>query len=403
MADKPSDPPISKDSFAETMMDAIKTAGETTGIRYESDEFRIVTEEMSHILNLGNAYHEFCSASVEKRDNVIRRFVRTWFSHYKDVPKDFEDASPDLLPAIRNRSYFELTTLDLRVQGMNISPFPMRIIGEHFAAGLVYDLPEAIHLIQPTTLTEWNVTFAHVFEIALKNLADISQNDLDELTPGVWASPWNDNHDASRLLLPNLIRHHKVQGDPVVMVPNRDTLLLTGSEDIDGLSAVLSMTEEALESPRPFNGIALRLKGEEWVPFLPSPDHPDFGEFQLMWVRAFAQDYDEQKGLLEALYEKASDDVFIAGYTGMQNKETGSIWSYCVWSKDVDTMLPKADLVNFFVQKDEDDDGEIVATAEWDRVVEVAGELMVPQGMYPERYRVAGFPTDEQLAALQSE
>ena len=66
-------------------------------------------------------------------------------------------------------------------------------------------------------------------------------------------------------------------------------------------------------------------------------------------------------------------------------------------------MLPKADLVNFFVQKDEDDDGEIVATAEWDRVVEVAGELMVPQGMYPERYRVAGFPTDEQLAALQSE
>ena len=403
MSETPGDLPISMDSFAETMMHAIRTTGETTAIRYESDKFRIVTDEINHFLNLGNAYHEFCSVPAEKRDNVIRRFVRTWFSHYKDVPKDFEDASPDLLPAIRNRSYYELTTLHLRVQGMNALPFPLQIVGEHFAAGLVYDLPEAIHLIQPNTLTEWNVTFAQALEIAIKNLAEISQNDLDELTPGVWGSPWHDNHDASRLLLPDLIRRHRVKGDPVVMVPNRDTLLLTGSEDVDGLRAVLSLTNEALESPRPFNGIAVRLNGEDWVPFLPSPDHPEFGAFQLLWVQSLAQDYDEQKGLLQTLYEKAGDDVFIAGYTGMQNKETGRIWSYCVWSKDVDTLLPKADLVNFFFQKDEDDDGEIVATVDWNRVVEVAGELMVPQGIYPERYRVTDFPTDEQLEELQSE
>ena len=36
----------------------------------------------------------------------------------------------------------------------------------------------------------------------------------------------------------------------------------------------------------------------------------------------------------------------------------------------------------------------------WDKLVEIAGDLMTPMGMYPERYRVEGFPTAAQLVAM---
>ena len=41
--------------------------------------------------------------------------------------------------------------------------------------------------------------------------------------------------------------------------------------------------------------------------------------------------------------------------------------------------------------------------AAWEKVVEVVGHLMTPQGMYPERFRVETFPTAEQLAAMGNE
>lgn len=44
--------------------------------------------------------------------------------------------------------------------------------------------------------------------------------------------------------------------------------------------------------------------------------------------------------------------------------------------------------------------GKLVAKAGWDRVLRVVGALMEPQGLYPERYRVRSFPSDEQLTDL---
>ena len=37
----------------------------------------------------------------------------------------------------------------------------------------------------------------------------------------------------------------------------------------------------------------------------------------------------------------------------------------------------------------------------WNDVEQMAGDLLEPQGMYPERYRVDGFPSQAQLTALK--
>jgi hypothetical protein len=38
----------------------------------------------------------------------------------------------------------------------------------------------------------------------------------------------------------------------------------------------------------------------------------------------------------------------------------------------------------------------------WEAIQSVCGDLMQPIGLYPERYRVIEFPTDEQLQAMST-
>ncbi len=399
----PSTNPISKDAFANAVIKAIKDAGETQTLRYDAEGFCIVIEEDgADLLNLGNAYGEYCGAAPEIRDGIVQRFVRVWFARNSEVPDDYQTAAPHLLPAVRNRGYFEMTKLELERRGIDRPDFPLTILAEHFAVGLVYDLPESIHQIQPSYLETWQVSFEEASIRARANLVAISQEKLGSIIPGVWQSPWRDNHDSARMLLHEYLRQHQVHGDLVVMIPNRDTLLLTGADDETGLSAIAALAEEALQGPRPMNGIALRLDGDAWVPFMPAPEHPDFAKYQLMWVQAIGQDYEEQKELLNDIYETKDEDIFVASFSARQDQETGEVRSYSVWSKDVVSLLPRTDEVFFFVA-DGENIGEAVARANWSRVVEVAGALLKAKGWYPERYYVDQFPSTAQIELLRVE
>ena len=53
----------------------------------------------------------------------------------------------------------------------------------------------------------------------------------------------------------------------------------------------------------------------------------------------------------------------------------------------------------FFVRL-EGEEASVVSIARWDRVVELLGDMLVEQPGYPVRYRVSGFPSEEQLAEL---
>lgn len=93
-------------------------------------------------------------------------------------------------------------------------------------------------------------------------------------------------------------------------------------------------------------------------------------------------------------------DLFLAKYTGMRAKDSGTAFSYCVWSENVVSLLPRTDCVVFF--RPEGDSGHVVCSASWDQAIEVLGAQMMPQELYPERYLVSGFPTEEQLRLLRS-
>ena len=102
--------------------------------------------------------------------------------------------------------------------------------------------------------------------------------------------------------------------------------------------------------------------------------------------------YASQKELLEQLYEKQQEDVFVASYSGIRKKDNSQILSYCVWGEGIDSLLPETDLVMLPTEKD------LAAMGYWDVVRKAAGPLMQPvPGLYPKRYRVREFPSYAQL------
>ena len=68
--------------------------------------------------------------------------------------------------------------------------------------------------------------------------------------------------------------------------------------------------------------------------------------------------------------------------------------TYSVWSRGSLVLLPRTDQIAFI------QDGKDPLMADWDRVVDVMADSMEPLDIYPERFRVSDFPTDEQLAAM---
>ena len=214
---------------------------------------------------------------------------------------------------------------------------------------------------------------------------------------GVYVFTTNDGYDSSRLILLDLIRQFQVKGDYIAMAPGREMLIVAGSEDTPGLEAMIALAKKAFEQPRAVSGVALRLAGDEWVSWMPEADHPLYDEFRKIRMQSSGQDYSEQKELLDRLHEKTGEDVFVASYSVMQHKDTGHRISYCVWTKDTISLLPQTERI---VLGGED---QAPIMAPWEKVVEIAGDMMTPMGIYPERYRVEGFPTADQLAAMGNE
>ena len=62
---------------------------------------------------LSNAYKEYCAAE-ENRGQVLKLWVQNWFAASKEMPEDFEDVKPDLLPVVRSRSNFEINNWKLQ-------------------------------------------------------------------------------------------------------------------------------------------------------------------------------------------------------------------------------------------------------------------------------------------------
>lgn len=395
--------PPTEAKFAQLFISELQKAGETRNMRYDEAEFQLVIAEegdQSGVINLRNFYAEFCNLSPADRKKYLPDTIQAILAPREELPEDFEEIKPHLRPKIWARAGIEHTNLQARLRGGKKGiDMPQYEVGSHLLASIVYDLPRSVRSISLEELESWGTSYYEALEIATQNLTEAGFN-YARVGDGLYVSATGDSYDASRVLLTDFIRSLEVQGDVIAMVPNRDMLLVAGSDDDAALEGMVSLAEQAVQEPRPLASTALRLVGDDWVDWLPSRGHPLFDRFRVLELKYLFQEYAQQKEMLDKLYEAQGIDRFVASFSAASETDGDNVFSYSVWSQGVETLLPQTERVMFFTP-DAAEDKQVVATAPWHRVEKLLGHLMSDVDLYPKRFLVTEFPSEAELAQLK--
>ncbi len=337
--------PLSQHEFARQLAGELQRQLPSSAWAYDEEQFCLRCEQPEAVLNLGNFYAEHEKLSPEQWEAHLRRTAVTILSSYQDLPEELEHARHDLRLKLWCRSIIDKLDLQAHVAGQRGLDMPLVPVGEHLYATVVFDFPNSVRSLTSENLDGWGLSPYEAIEIARQNLAE-DQAVLASRGDAFYASVTGDSYDATRLLLTDRIRQLEVRGEHIAMVPNRDCLLITGSEDDEGLAMMIQVAEQALQDPRPMLPLPLRLEEEEWVDWMPPPDHPLFEPLELLELKYFYPEYEEQKDLLNALHEARGEARYAASLTAVQ-REDDSVISYTVWSEGVEILLPKAQYVVF--------------------------------------------------------
>jgi hypothetical protein len=234
--------------FADRMIAELRRAGMGGQLEFDEERFRLVLDPQGS-LELGNVFAEWERASVLRRGELLRRWTAP-FRGPPGLPESVDAARPNLLARVRDREVYGISALQ------DGPAFTYQPLNEHLTVEIVYDRAESMSTIPPETFEEWGMSIEEALRTARANLRDRTPGTLVPLQPGVFASPWHDNYDSSRLLLTELISRLDVRGDPVALLPHRDHLLVTGSDDEAGLARVAEIAEDLLEETRAETGRA---------------------------------------------------------------------------------------------------------------------------------------------------
>jgi uncharacterized protein YtpQ (UPF0354 family) len=389
---------VSGDDFANLVIEGLKNAGDDRQVTYDAEEFRLEFREENAdcgVLNLTNLHAEYAKLDEEFREQRMSEIVRAALSHLKPIPEEFKDASYDLRPRLWARSTFESMRLRSRLEGAEEPRWPLEPIGENLYLSLVFDLPESVRSLSDEELENWGISYWEAREVAMNNLAE-EELMIASLGDVLYASNTGDSYDATRLALTGLIEQLEFDGIPIAMVPNRDTLLLTGSNSEVGIKMMVELAEKELaENPRPLIATMLAFEHGEWNDWQLPSDHPSHEAYRRCVLGWTQFEYENQKKLLDQICDQELIEQFNASYTVISKDDKHM--SYCVWGKDIISSLPRTDLVAFM-----DDSGNGVrAFASWDQVHQLCGQMMKPQDYYPARFRVDQFPSDEILGQLE--
>lgn len=329
-----------------------------------------------------------------------------------DVPKTFEDAAPNILLSFKPMWQMVQATRSMQnLEGpkekpsLIYSPFT-----DDIATIPVLDLPTQKILIHTQFLQGWGKDEQTLFNLGYDNLikrtAEIQFECLRNEDTGVgilYKSMWRDAYDPARLLfLAEAIHSYPVDGEHVIAIPHENALLFTGSNDFVGLGLIAQELQSAQENPdsKPLPPIVLRHANGRWVPFQTAKDHPVHRQLKLLELQYFGSIYAQQQQMLNDDYVQMDRDNFAATFSAV-GSPTGDVGSYCTFTEGVNTMLPKTDHIMFV--RIEGEKGTMVASGNWDRVLQILGDSVQKTDAYPSRFYVGKFPDQNQLSAIGNE
>jgi len=400
------DDTLNEATFACQLISAIRNAHPTAQVTYDPDSAYLLNDGQP-FLSIVDLFWEYSAAPTWHRCNVLEKCVRVWSNITRPLPESWEDARPDVLPRIYARAEYEhvkVPDADRRVY---------RIVADHFAVALVYDHRDTMEMIYSDDLAAWGVSEEVAFHAALQNLREMSLHPQFSMhLSGVFAAEYQDDYDSSRVLWPDIIAAANVVGDPVVLIPNRRTLFISGANDSGALCVMADLALKCTQQPWHISGIAMRFHDGRWQPYQPPYNHPARARFRNLYLHSMHRAYAEQCAILGTTTERNGTTCFVSSYLVWPELGHERAFSNTVWSNGLDSLLPRVDVMTVIVDPpsrreldtkgaDACDSCEILAI-KWEDMCTVLGDLMTKTSEYPDRYLIRGVCDSTKMDTLRA-
>lgn len=386
----------SKRRFAELLRATIAQLEDKRRFEFDAENFRLLCRNGEAEVNLTNLYNEHCSLPADERADHIIRLASIVCTVERELPESFETVKPHLRPKIWNRATFGMMELEQRLKGGEMLDVPFRPLGSHLYSSLVFDTENSMRSISNQDLAKWGVTFDEAMEVACQNLKEAKVT-FAQVGEHFYSTVTEDIHDSSQILLVDRIRSFEVQGERIACVPQRDLMCVASSFDEISLKTMLDLTAHSIsDDGRPLCPLPLKLEDDQWVDWEPPKNHvlrERYDDFELCFFNGL---YKEQKELLDAVLAKEEAiPPLVTSFSVAEERATGKLRSFCLWSQGVDSLLPRTQLIVFT------NSSGILASGEREYVASIVGDRMIAdETVYPTRYRVREFPSEEELAAI---
>lgn len=386
--------------FAHKFVTVMQEADPGRKLVLDLENFRVLKGEGDYI-NLHNAYHAYRQAPRKQREQAVAQFVHS-ILNVPVQPVTFAAVKPLLMPALRRKSLLEHFRHTVAPDQREASAFAHREFGPDAILVLAIDAEQSMSIVMESSLEQWGVTFEQALAVAMDNLRDHSADNFlpVEGAPALVQSNWCDAYDSSRILLPDLMFRGVGSGNPVIMVPTRETLLLAPDHHPAAQLAMLAAAGRAFSNSSRWGSTAMyQLVDGQIAPYAPH-DAEVHEALRVLEREVAMSDYADQKQQLDKLHERDGVDVFVASYGNME--KDGHLQSFCSWTEDVVAMLPRTDVVAL-ARNGPDEQFEMVLV-DWETLAARHDDLLQELPNFPPRYRVSAFPAvlfEELFAAKQ--
>jgi uncharacterized protein YtpQ (UPF0354 family) len=201
-----------------------------------------------HTVFLYNTYDSY-KADPKSKETVMQRFVSSLIENIGNE-KAFESLDPTrIIPVIKDRPWLEETRQALISRGAKKVP---ENVYEDFNEDLIIlyaeDSPKNIRYFNPEDLEKARIDRKDLRNLACENLKRLLPNIEQHGANGLYMLAAGGDYEASLLLFDSIWSGLKgiVRGDVVVAIPTRDVLVVTGSEDAEGILRMKNIIEDAL-------------------------------------------------------------------------------------------------------------------------------------------------------------
>ncbi len=183
---------------------------------------------------LSNAYDEY-KRSPNDKAAVEQRFVAASIETSAGVVDEVDRSR--IVPIIKDRPWIEETRQAMLSRGQAVPENVYEDFGPELVILYAEDSPKTIRYLTPKFLEVSKIELGELRALACENLKRLLPKIETYGTNGYYMLAAGGDYEASLLLFDSIWTDGKlaVKGDIVVAIPTRDTLLVTGSEDLDGL------------------------------------------------------------------------------------------------------------------------------------------------------------------------